>query len=167
MKIGFVGPATEDLLLRDAVEFLVGDAEVEQVVYLGRDGRLDRLLQTGLVVLSEGSWVSLTPTAEGPARLVELIADRLLIAVHDKGRLDEDDIASAGVIVWGRATEPVYKPIGPRCFLTPGPLRSPEPVVLVVEEGGSGATATLFETTGRPVWSHELALGRRGTVSVR
>ncbi|MCC7542123.1 MAG: hypothetical protein IT379_38245 [Deltaproteobacteria bacterium] len=169
MKLGFVGPATDDDLLVDAVEFLVVDVEVDRVIYLGRDGRLDRIPFEGRLAHAMGRCTSLTPTSPGQARIVEMIDDRILTAVYDKARLDEDDIANSSIIVWGRNNEPLHKAIGPRHFVTPGTLRADEPVVLVIAEepDDEGATATLFETSGRPLWSERLTLARRSTVRVR
>ena len=40
MRIGFIGPLNDaDVqVLRDAAEFLLGDVEVDQAIYLGEDG---------------------------------------------------------------------------------------------------------------------------------
>jgi hypothetical protein len=48
----------------------------------------------------------------------------MVIAVHDKAELDEDDIANAHVIVYGKADAAAIKRFGPRTFFTPGPLRA-------------------------------------------
>ncbi len=44
MRIGLIGPAlsSDDGALRDAVEFLLGDAEAESAVYLGDDDAATR-----------------------------------------------------------------------------------------------------------------------------
>ena len=57
-----------------------------------------------------------------PARAVELLDRWVLLAVHDKAVLDEEDIANAHVIAYGRAEEASCKRFGPRCFFTPGPV---------------------------------------------
>jgi hypothetical protein len=46
----------------------------------------------------------------------------IILAVHDKAVLEEDDVANAHVIVYGEAPEAAFKRFGPRAFLTPGPL---------------------------------------------
>lgn len=46
MKLGFLGPANGDeALLREAVEFLVNDVEVDQAIYLGLDDRIDEVVK--------------------------------------------------------------------------------------------------------------------------
>lgn len=45
MKLGLVGPAGgDDSLLREALEFLIQDAGVDQAIYLGLDGTIHRVV---------------------------------------------------------------------------------------------------------------------------
>lgn len=45
MKLGFLGPANgNEALLREAVEFLVSDVEVDQAIYLGLDDHVDEVV---------------------------------------------------------------------------------------------------------------------------
>jgi len=37
-----------------------------------------------------------------PARAIEMIDDRVVLLVHDKAVLDEEDIANAHLIVYGK-----------------------------------------------------------------
>jgi hypothetical protein len=46
----------------------------------------------------------------------------IILGVHDKAVLEEDDVANAHVILYGEAPEANIKRFGPRSFLTPGPL---------------------------------------------
>lgn len=57
-----------------------------------------------------------------PARTVELLDDRLITLVFDKATLTEDDIANSAVLAYGKSSEPFVRQIGPRYFLTPGPV---------------------------------------------
>jgi hypothetical protein len=59
---------------------------------------------------------------EAPMRAVDMLDRFVVLAVHDKAVLDEEDIANAHAIAYGRADEPACKRFGQRCFLTPGPL---------------------------------------------
>jgi hypothetical protein len=61
---------------------------------------------------------------EPPARAVEMMDKWIVLGVYDKAVLDEDDIANAHIIVYGRSDEAGLKRFGPRCFFTPGPLRA-------------------------------------------
>lgn len=54
MRIGFIGPADGNhALLREAAEFLLGDAEVERVIYLGQDGALTRVADEWAAEIAE------------------------------------------------------------------------------------------------------------------
>ncbi|MCB9594336.1 MAG: hypothetical protein H6719_16515 [Sandaracinaceae bacterium] len=200
MRIGLLGPADGDTeAAREAIEFLLGDVEVDQAIYLGDDrdaleSLLERwaeevfgerhdneaFLRRAAEVAEEGdplaiegllhrdAWVRklgrIRRLPAAPARAIEMIADRILIAVHDKSILDEEDIANAQVIVYGRSDEAEIRRFGSRYFLTPGPLTAGRVVVLETEGAGEVAAA-LFETTGIPVWRQTLAR-RTGKVSV-
>jgi len=99
-----------------------------------------------------------------PARAIEMMGDRILIAVHDKKVLDEEDIANAHLIVYGRSQESSLRRFGSRYFLTPGPVSAGRVAVLESEPEGDVSLA-LFETTGVPVWRETMAR-RSGKVSV-
>lgn len=201
MRIGLLGPARgDDEALRDAIEFLLGDVEVERAIYLGEDvdvldaalaawaregfghdgGAEDAFLACGAEVAATGSGAEIRALLEHdswvrklarvhklpppPARAVEMLADRIMIAVHDKAVLDEEDIANAQIIVYGNAEEAQLKRFGNRYFLTPGPLGARRVAVLETEEDGEVSIA-LFETSGVPVWRETMAR-RSGKVSV-
>jgi hypothetical protein len=56
VKLGLLGPANGDVaLLREAAEFLLGDVEVEQAVYLGQDDALDRVVRAWASEIVDGA----------------------------------------------------------------------------------------------------------------
>jgi hypothetical protein len=190
-RIGLLGPADGDeRALREAVEFLMGDAAVEQAIYLGEDeATIDRVITEWAREIFGGDpaedafleravqlAVSGTPeqidellSAEqslrrlsairklppAPARAVEMLADRIILAVHDKSVLDEEDIANATLIVYGKGKEAEIRRFGTRYFLTPGPARLGRVAILDVEDDGNVSVA-LFETSGLPVWREKM-----------
>lgn len=192
MRIGLLGPAEGDeAALRDAVEFLLGDADVDQALYLGVDVEtIERVITawareifggepTAETFLARGAELARAGTPEEieellsaerslqrlsavrmlpppPARAIEMIADRILLAVHDKSILDEEDIANASLIVYGRSTESDCRRFGPRYFLTPGPV-SRGRVALVEVEEDNGVALAIYETSGLPVWREKMA----------
>jgi predicted phosphodiesterase len=81
-------------------------------------------------------------SGEVPRRQVDLIEGKICCLVHDKADLDRDDIANAAVIFHGNSAQAGLVQIGPRTFVTPGPLRAPAPAA----RGGSYA---LVEVTPR------------------
>ncbi|MEM9074247.1 MAG: hypothetical protein AAGE52_37485 [Myxococcota bacterium] len=198
MRIGFIGPAigVERSVLREATEFLLGDAEADQAIYLGEDDAADAMaaewmseLDTGpsgdfltraATIAAEGSadeidrlldhdrqvrrLALLRQLPPAPARAVEMIEDRIVLVVHDKSILDEEDIANASVIVYGRSEKSLLKRFGPRYFFTPGPLSGGVVGLFEADEDGKIAVAA-YAPTGEPLW-REVLQGRRSKVSV-
>jgi hypothetical protein len=200
MKLGLVGPSGGDLgLLREALEFLVIEAGVDQALYLGndesvdgvvtdwaeeimegsasldafldrvmavtRDGQaqtIDRLLRADAEVRRLGRVRKLPPP---PARAIELVEDRIVTAVYDKAVLDEDDIANATLVVYGKSDDTLIKRFGPRHFFTPGPL-SKRRVAVVEPEPDGQIVIALYETTGAPVWREVLSTGATSKLTV-
>lgn len=192
MRIGLLGPARGDEpALRDAVEFLLGDAGVDQAIYLGEDeGTIERVvtawardalgaepseagfLERAALVARSGTpeQIEALLAAEAslrrlsairklpppPARAVELVSDRIMIAVHDKSVLDEEDIANAALIVYGKSEKAELRRFGTRYFLTPGPV-SDARVAIVEAESDGNVSLALFETSGLPVWREKMA----------
>lgn len=192
MRIGLLGPAEGDeAALREAVEFLLGDAGVDQAIYLGPDDDTiervitawareifdgepgdDIFLERGVQLATAGSpdeidellgaeqslrrLAAVRMLPPPPVRAIEMIADRILLAVHDKSILDEEDIANASLIVYGHAKEAECRRFGSRYFLTPGPLSSGRVALIDVEEDGNISLA-LYETSGLPVWREKMA----------
>jgi len=200
MRIGLVGPANGDeLALREALEFVLGDVEVDQAIYLGDDEDtvdealrgwtaelldgtvplevfLDRAVEVALggapadieaLLAAEATVRRLARVRKlppAPARAVEMLADRIILAVHDKSVLDEEDIANSQLIVYGKSKKAELRRFGPRYFLTPGPLAAHQVAVLELEEDGQ-VSIGLFETSGLPVWRETMAR-RTSKVSV-
>lgn len=98
-----------------------------------------------------------------PSRTLEVLDDRIVVFVHDKAILDEDDIASATLVVYGRGAA-AFRAFGPRAFLSPGPLSEAHVVVLDIENGGR-IVATLVTLDGQEVWRETIA-GKRAKLSV-
>ncbi len=57
-----------------------------------------------------------------PGKQVDLVEGRICCLVHDKAELDREDIANATVLFHGNAERAAVVQIGPRYFVTPGPL---------------------------------------------
>ena len=198
MRIGLIGPAEDSQAeLREAAEFLLGDAEVDQAIYLGEDETLRSMtirwahdlangderdfLSRAADIAIEGSADAieafldadaqirrisrLRTLPSAPARAVEMVGDRIVLVVHDKKILDEEDIANAAVIVYGQSKEALLKQFGPRYFFTPGPLSGGRVGMLELDEEARIVAAT-FEPSGAPVWRKVLhGRGSRLTVS--
>jgi hypothetical protein len=142
----------DDAELERALELLIADPAMRRILYLGNDGAIERVATAWsrarleqeeflrraaelccagspdeiaqlLAEEREGGRLALIRNLpEAPARAIEMMDKWIVLAVHDKAVLDEDDIANAHIIVYGRAEEASLKRFGPRCFFTPGPL---------------------------------------------
>jgi hypothetical protein len=138
--------------LRRAIALLLDDPSVRQVIYLGRDESvraitdawaaermdIEQFIQRGVELACHGSADEIVTLLdeeraarrlqiirrlpESPARAIEMLDRWIVLAVHDKAVLTEEDIANAHVIVYGKAPAPDIKRFGPRCFFTPGPV---------------------------------------------
>lgn len=201
MRVGILGPTDDAQVLREACQFLLGDAGVDQAIYLGTNDAVDRVVSewsaetmgdgnTGdaehafldrakrLALDGSGAQIRALLEADAqlrrlralhrlpppPARAIEMIEDRMVVAVHDKAVLDEEDIANAHVIVYGKSQEPVFKRFGPRCFFSPGPLDSRKVGILEVH-GDGRTTVGLYEPSGAPLWREALQ-GRTAKIMV-
>jgi hypothetical protein len=71
-------------------------------------------------------------------RTVEILDGRVVLFVFDKAHLDEEDIVAAQLIVFGKAREPLVRRVGPRVFLTPGPIGCPTGGSAVLDDGAEG-----------------------------
>ncbi len=100
-------------------------------------------------------------------RSVEMFGDRVAVLINDKALLDEEDIFSATFLVYGRSDSPLIKKIGPRWFLTPGPIGSEGGGALVLDDGNDEVVATLYDSEGREASTQVLTTERAAKLSVR
>jgi hypothetical protein len=188
MRIGFIGPAEGDVsALREALDFLLGDAGADSVIYMGEDDTADQLAEESKRACTGGAdgtflGAALDAALKGtpeeiasllsaeeefeklgalrilppsPMRAIEMLDDRIVLLVHDKAVLAEDDIVNASVIVFGRSRELLLKRFGTRYFFTPGPLAQGQ-VGLLEREGDGRLAAAAFDLSGRPLWREVL-----------
>ena len=92
-------------------------------------------------------------------RVIELLNGKVVVMIYDKADLDEEDILSASVLVFGKSDVPMVKQIGSRWFLSPGPV---ETGVMTLEDQDDGIHVVRFDGGGREL-SRELLLGARAT----
>lgn len=185
MRIGLIGPSDGNAaLLREAAEFLLGDCEVDEAVYLGSDDTASIVVDgwaqevmagpaneeaflaeaADLAIRGQASAIeallkrdhelrrlsALRCLPPAPARAVEVFDDKVVLFIHDKSLLDEDDIANAFLVVYGRSKQSAINRFGPRTFFTPGPLNRGRVALIEREPDGSLALAMFDPTTGEP-----------------
>jgi hypothetical protein len=129
------GEASEEAFLDAAAKLARAGSAEEIEKLLASDQKLRRL-------------TALRTLPPPPARAIEMIDDRIVLVVHDKAILDEEDIANAYVIVYGRADDSMLKRFGPRYFFTPGPLRGEKIGMIEVEASGAMAIA-VYDPSGK------------------
>ena len=150
MRLGFIGPANTDAVaLERAAKLLICDLEVDAVIYLGEDDALrdfvaahesdeNDLEQRVAEVAATGSadeiedvlrklrgaryLGKLRVAPPAPRRAMEMLDDRIVLIVRNKSTIGEEDVINSNVVVYGDATELMFKRFGPRCFFSPGPL---------------------------------------------
>lgn len=187
MRIGLLGPTDDEAAFREAALFLLGDAEADQVVFLGDGETAERAIATWSRELGSDPEIAFLDRAAAlaargtpdqllallekdaeltrlaairklpppPARAVEMVDDRMVLFVYDKAILDEEDIANAHLIVYGKASESDLRRFGRRAFFTPGPLAGGR--VGVLESSEDGVTIALYDLGGVPLWREALA----------
>jgi len=136
------GPADEDAFLTRAATLAV-DGTPEAISTLLNADTFSRRL----------ALVRRLPPA--PARAIEMLDKWIVLGVHDKAVLDEEDIANADVIVYGKSDAPHLKRFGPRAFFTPGPLSAGNVGLLELMPEGQ-LEVSVYDLSGTPVWSETL-----------
>lgn len=104
----------------------------------------------------------LTTVPAPPGRTIELFDGRIAVFVYDKALLDEDDIAGASVLVFGKSDKALAHHVGSRTFVTPGRL-APETrcgVAVIDDEGGNGIQIDFLDKETGVVLSSERIEGR-------
>lgn len=99
-----------------------------------------------------------------PARAVEFIGNRVILAVHDKDLLDEEDIVNTSIVVFGNASEPLLRRFGRRYFYSPGPLAQENVGLLELDDDGLVQLAA-YRPSGEPLW-REALLGKGAKLTV-
>lgn len=102
----------------------------------------------------------------GTGRSLELFGSRVAILVDDRERLDEDDLATAEIVVYGRSPEARVRRIGARWFLSPGAMGG-DYGVLLLEETERDLRATFHDPTGALRGSETLTKAQGAKLRVR
>jgi hypothetical protein len=172
--------------LRRAIELFLTDPQVKQIIYVGDDAAIDQavadfqrenldedeFLRRSVELACSGTAEQIEGLLEAdqeaqrlsmlrrlpdpPARAIELFEKWIVLCVHDKAILDEDDVANAHVIVYGKADEADFKRFGPRSFLTPGPLEKGR-VGRVSLRADGGLEVSLLDLDGNSVLRESIA----------
>ncbi len=183
MRLALIGPADGDAAaLARACAAALDKLQADQVVYLGTDDALDRVVNGWSELLGIARPLSVRAAGlldadassiqrelereharrrlarlgalSGPrSRAVELLNERLVLMVDEKGILDEEDLLPAAVIVFGRG-EPTLRRVGSRVFICPGmPAKRTQGLALLDEgenESSNGLSVVQCDIDGNP-----------------
>jgi hypothetical protein len=167
--------------------YLGADNALEQVVHVwaeslvGRDPSDEGLWERALVVVAGGSPAqidafsrserarrrlrALEQLPERQLRSAEMVGERLAVVLYDKAKLSEEDIYSATFLIYGKGDAPLIRKIGPRWFLSPGPVGCPGGGGLVLDDTGDELTAAIHDVEGHTTMTEKL--GSRQAVKMR
>ncbi len=87
---------------------------------------------------------------EQVARTIEMVGDRIAVLIHDKTQLDEEDILAANILLYGNSDGPLVHKIGPRWFVTPGPIGSRGGGAAVLDDEQDEVVVTIYDASGKP-----------------
>jgi hypothetical protein len=171
--------------LEHALAMLLADASIRHVLYLGDDDAIDGLVAAwsgrGLdddALLSQAASLAVSGSSEEiaalleadraarrplavrklpalPSRAIEMLDRFIVLGVYDKAVLDEDDIASSHIVVYGKSDGPSLRRFGPRSFFTPGPVRAGHVGCLSLEQGGH-CEVTIMRLSGNVILRERL-----------
>ncbi|RLB44805.1 MAG: hypothetical protein DRH30_00365 [Deltaproteobacteria bacterium] len=186
MRLGFIGPAdTDAAALEQAAKLLICDLEVDAVIYLGEDDALrdfvaaheskdsDHTIEQRVAdVAATGSaddiedvlrelrgaryLGKLRVAPPAPRRAMEMLDDRIVLIVRNKSTVGEEDVINSNVVVYGDATELMFKRFGPRCFFSPGPLDVGHVGLLDDHSESGGVVLKAINLSGEVAWSEPI-----------
>jgi predicted phosphodiesterase len=111
-------------------------------------------------------------TRKVPATQVDLLEGFLGCLVHDRADLSREDIQNSVLLFHGNSASAGIVQIGPRCFVTPGHLRSPAPggrppTFAIAEVTPHELVFTVFSDACTELRQDRVRLGSSGKVTVR
>ncbi|MEJ7729496.1 MAG: hypothetical protein WKG00_09785 [Polyangiaceae bacterium] len=82
-------------------------------------------------------------------RSIEILDGRVVLFVWDKSTLDEDDIAAASILCFGKSNEAMIKKVGTRIFVAPGPVGGKDGGCAVLDDGDGGVRISILTHDGQ------------------
>ncbi|MCK6590256.1 MAG: hypothetical protein HUU21_19495 [Polyangiaceae bacterium] len=81
-------------------------------------------------------------------RLNELLGGRVALFVYDGDALNEDDLAGASLVVFGKSEEPVLKRVGARLHIAPGAIDSKTGGCALLDDGSGSIRIEIVSSSG-------------------
>jgi hypothetical protein len=91
-----------------------------------------------------------------PGRTAEILDGKVAVVLYDKATLDEEDIAGASYLVFGKSKASVVHRVGTRTFLSPGPIGEPSSGAMVLDDEVDGLRIDIIDATGTVVRTERL-----------
>src|SRR5207244_2162724 len=111
----------------------------------GEPGAIDRFVATERARLRLRALEALP---EEVSRTIEMVGDRVAVLIHDKAQLDEEDILAANILAFGKNEGALVHKVGPRWFISPGPIAGPGGGLAVLDDEQDDVVVSIFEATG-------------------
>jgi hypothetical protein len=186
MRLGFIGPAKSDAAaLERAAKLLICELEADTVVYLGEDDALRAFIaehesdEDGDAVERQVAEVAATGSPDdiadvlrrlrglrylrrlrvapaAPTRAMEMLDDRIVLIVQKKSTIGEEDVINSNVVVYGDASELMFKRFGPRCFFSPGPLEDGHVGLIDDQSETGGVVLKAINLDGEVGWTEPI-----------
>jgi hypothetical protein len=102
-----------------------------------------------------------------PCRTIEILDGRVVLFVLDKASLDEEDIAAASLLVFGKSATPLIRKVGTRTFLSPGPIQAPDGGRAILDDSGGGVRIQILDAAGKVRLEDVFSAGRAGKMRVQ
>ena len=125
---------------------------------------IDRFVEAERARIRLSVYFSL-PSAE--SRTIEILDGRVVLFVYDKAMLDEEDIAAAQILVFGKARGPLIKKVGARVFVTPGAIGAPEGGSALLDDGAEGVRIEVLGPGGVVSMHHQVGGPRPGKLRIQ
>jgi hypothetical protein len=101
------------------------------------------------------------------SRTIEILEGRVAVLLYDKAILDEEDILSASLLMFGKSKEPLVRQVGARTFIAPGELGGgPGGIALLSDDPSGDLTVSIYEPTGGLLESQVIPNNRTGKFTV-
>lgn len=131
-----VGANPNDVVLFERAAHACAKASPEQIEAFVAAERARRRLRI---------FASLPPP---PGRTIELIDGRVAVLLYDKASLDEDDIAGASLLVFGKSQLSLVKRVGARTFIAPGKIGCEAGGSALIDDERGGVRIRIIDPTG-------------------
>lgn len=127
-------------------------------------GEIERFVEGERARIRLKVFVSL---ASATSRTIEILDGRVVLFVHDKATLDEEDIVAATLLVFGKSNEPMIRRVGARVFVTPGPIAMGNGGSVLLDDGSGGIRVEVISATGAVTAQDFLAGASSGKVRIQ